>query len=115
MVAHPILLYVWCPIAFIVVLLAATRDGRRLLTHCVRTLLNGKSPLRWLAGLLAGILPPVGWTMAFKLARNIPDEWRPDVGMEPDQRSLSCVTHATSFYPFTPRRSTLICFPSSRP
>ncbi|EJF66438.1 hypothetical protein DICSQDRAFT_164288 [Dichomitus squalens LYAD-421 SS1] len=53
--------------------------GRRLVRHCVDVLLNGKTPLRWLAGLLAGILPPVTWTLAFKCARLIPDEWRPKI------------------------------------
>ncbi|CAO1626998.1 unnamed protein product [Sympodiomycopsis kandeliae] len=66
-------------LGFLFVLALILPQGRRLLLHCVRVLLNGKSPIRWLVGLLAGILPPVCWTLAFKLARNIPSEWRPEI------------------------------------
>lgn len=77
----PFLQYLLGSLALAFFLLLVTSSGRRLLAHAVRTLLNGKSPLRWLVGLLAGVLPPVCWTLAFKLARNIPSEWRPTVSM----------------------------------
>ncbi|PWN20842.1 hypothetical protein BCV69DRAFT_299314 [Microstroma glucosiphilum] len=69
----------WAVLAVLAFLLLVTSQGRRLVVHCTRVLLNGKNPLRWLVGLLAGILPPVTWTLAFKLARNIPSDWRPDI------------------------------------
>jgi hypothetical protein len=66
----------------VVVLAAATGRLRALgalLLHCHAVLLNDKSHARWLAGLLSGILPPVVWTLSFKMARRLPDEWRPTV------------------------------------
>lgn len=75
----PILKNLWIVLAVITFLLIVTSQGRRLIVHCTRVLLNGKNPFRWLVGLLAGVLPPVTWTLAFKLARNIPSEWRPEV------------------------------------
>lgn len=71
--------YLFGTLGFLFVLAIVTPLGRRLLLHCIRVLLNGKNPLRWLVGLLAGVLPPVCWTLAFKMARNIPPEWRPEV------------------------------------
>lgn len=52
---------------------------RRLVRHTTKVLLNGKRPIRWLAGLLFGMAPPLVWTLAFKQARRIPDEIRPEV------------------------------------
>jgi hypothetical protein len=75
----PILKNLWIVLAVVAFLLVVTSQGRRLIVHCTRVLLNGKNPLRWLVGLLAGVLPPVTWTLAFKLARNIPSGWRPEV------------------------------------
>lgn len=77
----PFLQYLFGSLAVLFFILLVTSHGRRLLAHLARTLLNGKSPLRWLAGLLAGVLPPVCWTLAFKLARNIPSGWRPTVSL----------------------------------
>ena len=72
--------------------------GRRLVRHCVDVLLNGKTPLRWLAGLLAGILPPVTWTLAFKCARLIPDEWRPQVRPQMITRHVELPTYLAQIH-----------------
>lgn len=76
---NPILEYLLATAGLFLLVAAVTSQGRCLLAHCARVLLNGKNPLRWLLGLLCGMLPPVCWTMAFKLAKNIPPQWRPEV------------------------------------
>ncbi|CAO1632000.1 unnamed protein product [Parajaminaea phylloscopi] len=75
----PLLRYLFWTLGVLLAVAVVTKRGRRLLVHCVGVLLNGKNPLRWFVGLLAGVLPPVCWTLAFKLARNIPPEWRPEI------------------------------------
>ncbi|PWN41227.1 hypothetical protein IE81DRAFT_303882 [Ceraceosorus guamensis] len=80
----PILLYlVGLALIFLFVPMAMgklkPRTVLHLVQHCHAVLLNGKSHLRWFGGLLFGILPPVVWTLSFKMARKLPNEWRPQI------------------------------------
>lgn len=111
-----ILRNLWAVLAVIAFLLIATSQGRRLIVHCTRVLLNGKNPIRWLIGLLAGVLPPVMWTLAFKLARNIPSDWRPEVSavasVTRQKQSNPDIAYPSGPSPLSTLRFTLICYPS---